>query len=140
MGRNINQGDGVRSFISLIIKILIIVAIIYGAYYLINKNDIVNKVKSSSEKTLEQFTGLAFDDISNVTVDTKNSVPVEEFIAKYKDKKYKVENDMKKLSEDGNEIYYVYNENGNYEYKLFDLGDGYIKIVKDAATLYKEVN
>lgn len=140
MGRNINQGDGVKSFISLIIKILIIAAIIYGAYYLINKNDIVNKVKSSSEKTLEQFTGLAFDDISNVTVDTKNSVPVEEFIAKYKDKKYKVENDMKKLSEDGNEIYYVYNENGNYEYKLFDLGDGYIKIVKDAATLYKEVN
>ena len=136
MGRNINQGSGI---ISLLIKILIIAAIVYGVYYLINKTDVINKVKSSSEKTLDQITGLAFEDISEVTIDSKTSVPVEEFVAKYKDIKYKSETDMKKLSEAGDVTYYVYNQAGNYVYKLHDLGDGYIKVTRDSAKSYKQV-
>ena len=63
----------------------------------------------------------------------------EEFSKKYKDKKYKTVTDMKKLSEDGDVTYYVYSPNDTYEFKMFELGDGYIKIVKESATLYKEV-
>lgn len=139
MGRNINRGEGGVRLLSLIIKLAIVAAIVYGIYYLAQKYDWAGKVKSTTERSIDQITNFPFEDINYINTDAGDKVPNEEFINKYKGRKYKLLTDMKKLSEDGDVTYYVYNKDGKYEYKLFDLGDGYIKIVKDTATLYKEV-
>ena len=139
MGRNINHGEGGVRFLSLLIKIVIVAVIIYVAYHIAEKNDVFDKLKSKSEKTIEQITDFSFKDIDHINTENGENVSVDDFLEKYKDKKYKIKTDMKKLSEDGDIMYYVYNKNGNYEYKLFDLGNGYIKVVKDSAALYKEV-
>lgn len=136
MGRNISSGNG---FFGLLVKLLIIAAVIYGIYYVVNKTDLVKNVKSKSERTIEEITNCKFSDIKYINTDTEKNISIEEFSKKYKDKKYKTVTDMKKLSEDGDVTYYVYSPNDTYEFKMFDLGDGYIKIVKESATLYKEV-
>ena len=139
MGRNINQSEGIARFLGVVIRLLIIAAVIYGIYYFVNKNRVIENIKAKSEKTIEELTECKFSEINYINTDTEKNISVEEFTNKYKDKKYKSVSDMKKLSEDGHVTYYVYSPNNTYEYKLFDLGDGYIKIVKDSATLYKEV-
>ena len=138
MGRNISTGEGAR-FMGIIIKLLVVVAIVGAAYYIINKTDLINNIKEKSEKTVEEITECSFKKIDHINTEDNKDIPIEEFENKYKDKKYKAETDMKKLSEDGDVTYYIYSKDDTYEYKLFDLGNGYIKIVKDSATLYKEV-
>ena len=138
MGRNINTGSA-GSSIGTIIKILLVAAVIFGIWYVINKTDFIANLKAKSEKTLEEITECSFSDIKYINTDIQKNIAIDEFVARYKDKKYKVETDMKKLSENGNVTFYVYSKDDTYEYKMFDLGDGYIKIVKDSATLYKEV-
>ena len=136
MGRNISTGNG---FVGVVAKLVIIAVIAYGVYYVVNKTDFIKNIKSKSERTLEQIGECNFSDIKYINTDTEKNISIEEFTNKYKDKKYKAVTDMKKLGEDGNVTYYVYSQNDTYQYKLFDLGDGYIKVVKESATLYKEV-
>ena len=136
MGRNIDTGNG---FLRILIKILIIAAIAYGIYYVVAKTDLIKNIKEKTERTVEEITETSFSDIKYINTETDKNVSIEDFKNKYKDKKYKTVTDMKKLGEDGNVIYYVYSQNDKQVYKLFDLGDGYIKIVKESATLYQEV-
>ena len=136
MGRNIDTGNG---FLRILIKVLIVAAIAYGIYYVVNKTDLIANIKAKSEKTVEEITETSFSDIKYINTETEKNVSIEDFKNKYKDKKYKSVTDMKKLGEDGNVIYYVYSQDDKQIYKLFDLGDGYIKIVKESATLYQEV-
>ena len=138
MGRNINVGSD-SAGVSLFVKLLIVAVIVYGIYYVVNKTDFVKNIKEKSEKTIEEITDCKFSDIKYINTDKEKNISIEEFSNKYKDKKYKNETDMIKLSEDGDVTYYVYSQDDKYEFKLFDLGDGYIKIVKESATLYKEV-
>jgi len=136
LGRNIDTGNG---FLRILIKVLIVAAIAYGIYYVVNKTDLIANIKAKSEKTVEEITETSFSDIKYINTETEKNVSIEDFKNKYKDKKYKSVTDMKKLGEDGNVIYYVYSQDDKQIYKLFDLGDGYIKIVKESATLYQEV-
>lgn len=139
MGRNISDSEGFARFLGFLIKLLIIALIVYGVYFVINKYKVIDKIKSMPEKTLEEITGCKLDSIKTINTAKEKNISKEEFINKYKGKKYKAVTDMKKLAEDGDVTYYVYSQRDKYEFKLFDLGDGYIKVVKETAKLYKEV-
>ena len=63
------------------------------------------------------------------------------FVNKFKDIKYRPNTDPEKLAENGTITYFVYKDNGRQAYELYDLGDGYIKIIQNGEipTVYEEV-
>lgn len=126
----------------LIIKILVLVAIVALACYLIVKFDVINKLKNRNLKTLEEITDFDFTEINYITTSKdENNIDIQIFINKFKDVKYRTNTDPEKLAENGNITYFVYKDNGRQAYELYDLGDGYIKIIQNGEipAVYEEV-
>lgn len=122
-----------------LVKIAILIFAIVAFVYFVKKNDIIERLKAkSTAKTLEEITSVSFDKITNVNTDTGMNESVEQFVNDYKDKKYETYNDASKYEQKANVIYYLY-DNSNILYTLYDLGDGYIKIVqaKKIPKIYK---
>ena len=115
-----------------IVNALILIIFIFVCYYLILRFDIINKLQAKNQKTLEEITNCKFDDINYVITSTEGkTIDVQLFVNRFKDCKYKPNTDPEKLGENGNVTYFVYKDNGRQAYELYDLGDGYIKIIQN---------
>jgi len=115
-----------------IIKSLIFIIFILAIYYLMIRFDVINRVQARNRKTLEEITNCKFTEISYVITNVEGkTIDKQIFINKFKDIKYKPNTDPEKLGENGNVTYFVYKDNGRQIYELYDLGDGYIKIIQN---------
>ena len=125
-----------------ILKMILLIIIVALACYFIVQYDVINKIKNRNQRTLEEITNFSFEDINYVTTNLgSENIDKQIFIDKFKNTKYRMNTEPEKLAENGKITYYVYKENGRQAYELYDLGDGYIKIIQNGEipAVYEEV-